>query len=104
MRAQSRTVEEICADLATRNHGIVTRSELLAAGLERLGQIERRRRRGYLIVEFPGVYRVGHRAPSVREPGTMAAVKACGPDAALSGLAAAYLYGLVKSSRAPSPT
>jgi len=100
MRARSRTVEEICASLAERSHGIVTRAELLAAGIPR-GQIARRRERGYLIVEFPGVYRVGHRAPSVEARYT-AAVKACGESAVLSGLAAAHLYGLVKGS-VPTP-
>ena len=100
MRARSRTVEEVCAALAERSHGIVSRSELLSAGLGR-GQIERKRKRGYLIVEFPGVYRVGHRAPNL-EARYMAAVKACGEGAALSGPAAAYLYGLVKRA-APIP-
>lgn len=96
MRVRSRTVEQICAELARRSHGVVTRAELLAAGVGR-GQIERRRKSGYLIVEFPGVYRVGHRAPSV-EARYMAAVKACGDGAALSDLAAAFLYGLIKGS------
>jgi hypothetical protein len=96
MGVRSTTVEEICAALAARSHGIVTRAELLAAGLTRQ-EIARRRERGYLIVEFTGVYRVGHRAPSV-EARYMAAVKACGEDAVLSGPAAAYLYGLIKGT------
>jgi hypothetical protein len=54
-----------------------------------------------LIVEFRGVYRAGHRAQSV-EARYMAAVKACGKGAVLSGLAAAYLVGLVKGP-APRP-
>ncbi|HEY8367759.1 MAG TPA: hypothetical protein VIM86_00410, partial [Thermodesulfobacteriota bacterium] len=45
--------------------------------------------------EYRGVYRVGHAAPSVEARYT-AAVKACGPRAVLSGMAAAYLLGLVK--------
>ena len=56
---------------------------------------------GLLIVEFRGVYRAGHRAPSV-EARYMAAVKACGEEAVISGLAAAWLWGLVKGS-APVP-
>jgi len=47
------------------------------------------------------VYRVGHRAPSV-ESHYLAAVRACGKDAVLSGRAAAYLWGLIKG-RAPGP-
>jgi hypothetical protein len=99
MRVRSRTVEEICAALARRSHGIVTRSELLAAGLGR-GQIERKRKRGYLLDEFAGVYRVGHQAPST-DATYMAAVKACGEGAVLSGIAAAHLYGLIKGSPPP---
>jgi very-short-patch-repair endonuclease len=42
-----------------------------------------------------GVYRVGHRAPSL-EARYLAAVLACGDGAVLSGLAATHLFGLVK--------
>jgi hypothetical protein len=100
MGVRSPTAEQLCAALASRSHGIVTRSELLSAGLTRR-EIERRRERGYLIVEFPGVYRVGHTAPSL-EARYLAAVRACGAEAALSGGAAAHLYGLV-SGPAPIP-
>ncbi len=48
-----------------------------------------------------GVYRVGHRAPSL-EARYLAAVLACGPGALLSGRAAAYLLGLLKG-QAPPP-
>ena len=100
MRALSLTVEDICAVLATEAHGVVTRAELFEAGVTRR-QIQERLRSGYLIREFPGTYRVGHRAPSV-EARYMAAVKACGDGAVLSGPAAAYLYELVKG-RTPEP-
>jgi hypothetical protein len=86
--------------IAGRAHGVVTRAELLDAGVSRR-EIAHRLRTGVLIVEFRGVYRVGHRAPSV-EARYMAAVKACGPGARLSGLAAAHLFGLVKGA-APAP-
>ena len=62
-------------------------------------EIQHRLDRGSLIVEFPGVYRVGHRAPSV-EARYMAAVKACGTGAVLCGRAAGWLWGLV---RGPAP-
>jgi hypothetical protein len=100
MGGKSTTAEEKCAAMAKASHGIVTRAELLAAGLS-AREIERRQERGYLIPEFRAVYRVGHRAPSL-EARYMAAVKACGAGAALSGLAAAYFYGLIKG-RAPIP-
>ena len=79
---------------------MVTRAELLAAGVSR-DQIEHRLRVGGLIPVHRGVYRVGHRAPSV-EARYLAAVWACGEDAVLSGRAAGYLLGIVKG-RAPRP-
>jgi very-short-patch-repair endonuclease len=54
-----------------------------------------------LIREYRGVYRVGHRAPSV-EARYLAAVCACGERALLSGRAAAHLLGLIKG-RPPPP-
>jgi hypothetical protein len=96
--AQGRTVEQRTAWIAERAHGVVERAELLEAGVR---EIAHRLRIGALIVEFRGVYRVGHRAPSV-EARYMAAVKACGAGALLSGLAAAHLLGLVKG-HAPPP-
>jgi hypothetical protein len=98
MGARSTTAERIIARLASRAQGIVTRRELLEAGVTRR-QVQRRVEKGMLIPEFPGVYRVGHRAPSV-EARYMAAVKACGDGAVLAGLAAAHLWGLV---RGPAP-
>jgi very-short-patch-repair endonuclease len=79
---------------------VVSRAELLAAGVTRQ-EIAHRLEVGALIPEFRGVYRAGHRAPST-EARYMAAVKACGQGAVLSGLAAAHLFGLVKGP-APQP-
>jgi hypothetical protein len=100
MRPPDGTVEEKLAWMATRAHGIVDREELLAAGISAAG-IKRRVKKGVLHPEFPGVYRVGHRAPSA-ESHYLAAVRACGKGAVLSGRAAAYLWGLIKG-RAPIP-
>jgi hypothetical protein len=47
--------------LASRQHGVVTREQLLAAGFTRR-MIEGKLRSGYLIPIHPGVYLVGHRA------------------------------------------
>jgi very-short-patch-repair endonuclease len=96
MDPPSRTVEQKLARMASRAHGIVDREELLGAGLAAM-EIRGRLRKGVLIREFAGVYRVGHRAPSV-EARYMAAVRACGKGAVLSGRAAAYLWGLIKGS------
>jgi very-short-patch-repair endonuclease len=98
--AKARTVERVIARLASGAHGVVSRVELLEADVTR-HEIAQRLETGALIVEFRGVYRAGHRAPSV-EARYMAAVKACGEGAVLSGLAAAYLFGFVKVP-APRP-
>jgi very-short-patch-repair endonuclease len=98
MRHLSGTDEKI-AKLARRAHGVVTRAGLLAAGVT-LAQIRVRIARGSLIRVYPGVYRVGHVAPSVEATYT-AAVLACGPGALLMGAAAAYLYGLLKGDPPP---
>jgi hypothetical protein len=96
---KSVTAERVLARIAGRAEGIVTREEALAGGLSD-NEIRHRRRIGLLIAEFPGVYRLGHRAPSVPAR-YMAAVKACGEGAALSGVAAAWFYGLVKGLAPP---
>jgi very-short-patch-repair endonuclease len=99
MGRQGRTDDQKVAGIAGRGHGVVTRRELLGAGLSER-RIKRRIERGALMVVFPGVYRVGHRAPSV-EARYMAAVKACGEGALLSGLSAAWLWGLIKGPAPP---
>jgi very-short-patch-repair endonuclease len=88
------------AQLAAANHGVVTRRELLGAGLSSV-QVRRRVEKGALIPVHRGVYRVGHCAPSV-EATYMAAVRAGGEGALLGRRAAAYLHGLVKG-RPPKP-
>jgi hypothetical protein len=100
MRGLDGTDEKI-ARIAWRTHGVVTRVVLLAAGVTSR-QIEVRLARGSLIRVYPGVYRVGHAAPSI-EAKYMAAVLACGDGALLMGAAAAHLYGLT-GSEAPQPT
>jgi hypothetical protein len=58
-------VERDQARLAYRSHGVVTRARLIAAGVS-LDEIRQRLATGALIREYPGVYRVGHRAPRSR--------------------------------------
>src|SRR4051794_33374990 len=64
MRPKVSTAEQVIARLAGRAHGVVTREELLRAGLT-ADEIKRRVRSGALIRVHRGVYRVGHTAPSV---------------------------------------
>jgi hypothetical protein len=100
MGSQSRTVEQELALIADSQHGVVTRTQLLGAGVSATA-IHRRLRKGALLGEYPGVYRVGHRAPSV-EARYLAAVRACGEGALLSGRAAGHLLGLLKGAQ-PRP-
>ena len=58
-------------------------------------QIDWRIGNGSLIRVHRGVFRLGHLAPS-HLADYLAAVKACGPGAALGGLAAAHLHGLIR--------
>jgi hypothetical protein len=83
--------------MASRTWGVVTRAQLLAAGITDK-EIRHRLRAGSLIRVHPGVYRVGHTAPSV-EATYLAAVWACGDGALLSGPAAARLLGLTRDRR-----
>jgi len=83
MGASDRTVEEKVARIANRGHGVVTRQQLFRAGVSRR-EIESRLRSGMLLRAHPGVYRAGHRAPSV-EATYLAAVFAAGEGAVLTG-------------------
>jgi hypothetical protein len=86
------------ADLAARQHGIVSRTQLLALGFDR-GAIERRISAGRLHRLYRGVYAVGHTVIS-RNGAYLAAVLACGPQAVLSHRSAAAFWGL-RPSNAP---
>ena len=96
----TQTTTQLIGQLAASSHGVVTRPQLMRAGVTR-EEIAERVRSGALLREHRGVYRVGHRAPSL-EARYLAAVLACGEHACLSGPAAAHLYGLLKGA-APRP-
>jgi hypothetical protein len=96
MGAPGRTVEEIIGWTASRQHGVVTRAQLLAAGTSHR-EIARRLEKGLLIRVHRGVYRVGHSARST-EADYLAAVYAGGEGALLSGRAAARLLGLIRGA------
>jgi very-short-patch-repair endonuclease len=80
-------------DLATEQHGVVTRSQLLALGLS-ADAIRHRVDRRRLHPVHRGVYAVG-RAQLTRHGWWMAGVLACGPDALLSHRSAAELWSIV---------
>jgi hypothetical protein len=77
-------------ELARRQHGVLTRSDLLGLGFSSEA-IKHRVRTGRLHPIVRGVYAVGRPRLS-REGRWMAAVLACGPGAALSHRSAAALW------------
>jgi very-short-patch-repair endonuclease len=89
--ALGRRIEE----LATRQGGVVSRSQLLEVGLSPDG-IARRHARRELIRLHRGVYAVGHRRLTSRAR-ELAAVMACGPGALLSHRSAGSRHGLLRS-------
>ena len=99
-QTQLRTPDVLLAELAAQQHGVVTMAQLLALGFG-AGAIKYRVKVGRLHLLHRGVYAVGHRPPSPLAT-AMAAVLACGPDAALSHESAAALWRIVP--RWPSPT
>jgi very-short-patch-repair endonuclease len=78
--------------LAGRQHGIVTRAQLTAFGLDDRA-IGRRVRAGRLHRVYRGVYAVGHERLTTHGR-FLAAVFACGEHAALSHYSAAVLWAL----------
>jgi very-short-patch-repair endonuclease len=94
MGPEGSTVEQLIAQIGSRAHGVVTRAELMAAGITPR-EIKRRATRGTLIPIHRGVFRVGHLAPSTQAV-YMAAVKACGKRAVLAGRAAGHVLGVLK--------
>lgn len=100
VQPKNRKVEAVLAELASAAYGVVCRRELRRAGVTD-EEIKTRLRNGSLLRVHPGIYRVGHRAPSL-EARYIAAVKACGNEALLAGRAAAYHFGILKGA-APMP-
>jgi hypothetical protein len=95
VQQQNDTADRLVARIAGRSHGVVSRAQLLSAGVTP-EQIRQRLQKGTLLQAHRGVYRVGHDAPSILAT-YMAAVRACGDGALLRGHAAAHLLGLTRS-------
>jgi putative AbiEi antitoxin of type IV toxin-antitoxin system/uncharacterized protein DUF559 len=92
--------EKEIAQAAARQHGNVTRAQLIAMGLDDAA-IHRRVTAGSLHRVHRGVYAVGRR-PVVPFERAAAAVLACGPGAALSHGSAMSLWGFWKDWRWPA--
>lgn len=94
-----RSIGAVEAGFATRQHGIVTRTQLRAAGFSD-DVIDHRIRTHRLVRIHRGVYLVGVVAPPYAYE--LAACLACGPRAALSHRSAAVLWQIVKGRARPA--
>ncbi|HYP56100.1 MAG TPA: type IV toxin-antitoxin system AbiEi family antitoxin domain-containing protein [Solirubrobacterales bacterium] len=111
MRMKCASADELLAAVAGRQHGVVARRQLIAAGMTQSG-VARRLAGGRLHQLHRGVYAVGHRAIS-RQGRWMAAVLAVGGGpssageplkrwgAAVSHRSAGELWSLVESREGP---
>jgi very-short-patch-repair endonuclease len=86
---------QVCSALAEGQKGVVSRAQLLGAGIS-AGVITRLIRAGFLHPLHRGVYAVGHTALA-RFAKEHAAVLACGEGAVVSGRSALYLWGIIES-------
>ena len=91
-----RALFTIVTAIADRQHGRITREQLLAAGVDR-NRIARWNADGRLRRAHHGVYIVGHAARSV-DGDYMGAVLAGGPGAVLSHNAAAFKLRLIRGA------
>lgn len=91
--------DRLVAEVAERQHGVISSRQLEEAGLSRSSVLERRRA-GRLHHLHRGVYAVGHQAPS-DERRWMAAVLALGDGAVLSHRSAAVLWELLPRQAGP---
>ena len=91
--------ERRVATLAARQHGVVTRTQLVGLGLS-ADVIDRRLSTGRLRSLHRGVYMVGPMFPA--HATEMAAVLACGPGAVLSHRSAASLWQLLPYPARPT--
>jgi very-short-patch-repair endonuclease len=94
MREESANSDRLIANLAGRQHGVVSSAQLGNAGIDKDG-ISRRLKSGHLHHLHRAVYAVGHTKLSF-EGRCMAAVLALGDAAVVSHQSAAALWGMLK--------
>jgi predicted transcriptional regulator of viral defense system len=90
-RKKVETISRRAWEIAERQHGVITRAQLLELGFSK-GAIEHRLHSGRLYRAARGVYLVGWRRIS-RERRWMVAVLSCGDGAVLSHRSAGALWG-----------
>jgi very-short-patch-repair endonuclease len=96
VESSARERDRAMGELARRQHGVVTRGQLLGLGMGR-GAVGERLRRGQLHEVFRGIYVFGTRRIN-RRGRWMAAVLAAGQGAALSHRSAARLWHLMPAA------
>ena len=98
MGPQITPLDRRLAQIASRQHGVVSRRQLVEIGFGERA-IARRVQNRRLHRIYRGVYAVGHTVltPNARY---LAAVLACGPGAALSHRSAASFWGLLRTAAA----
>jgi very-short-patch-repair endonuclease len=99
MREEPAHSDRLIAQIAARQHGVVSVAQLRAAGLDK-DRTSRRARGGRLHRLHRGVYAVGHTNLSF-EGRCLAAVLALGDGAVVSHLSAAALWRIVSSVSGP---
>lgn len=99
MRKERVNADAKVAEIAARQHGVVTLTQLTRAGIS-AAAVTRRLAAGRLHRIHRGVYAVGH--PGVPRQGRwLAAVLACGEGAVLSHRSAAELWDLLPAGEGP---
>jgi very-short-patch-repair endonuclease len=93
------THQQLVWDLVRRQHGVIAHAQLVALGYTAKA-IKHRIAAGRLHPVYRGAYAVGRRELS-REGEWMAAVLACGPNAALSHGSGATLLGIANEPTTP---
>jgi len=96
-RERGRVTRQL-AELARRDHDVVSLEDLRSCGLSTSG-IQKRVQAGQLFPKYPGVYAFG-RLDLTPNGYRTAAVKACGEGALLSHASGASLHGVRKSNSA----
>jgi very-short-patch-repair endonuclease len=96
-KSSPRSGDALIAELAARQHGLVTRAQLVALGVGP-DAIDRRIAMRRLHPVHRGVFAVGHRLRT-RESTWLAAVLAAGADAVLGFRSAAALWGIRQTSK-----
>lgn len=99
-RMDHRNTDARIHDLAADQHGVVARSQLLAADVS-AGAVDHRLRKGTLRPAHRGVYTTGPVAARYRRE--MAALLACGPRAALSDRTAGGVWGMTPPPQEEEP-